>query len=545
VLQTSQHGQGWTRQISAAGLILAASSVFLLYLLNRDSHFSLMPVARDVVIESMQDGVLVADASGKTVDVNAAARRMFEGAADSGRNAHELLSSMGWTIPQAGEVSTLDRNGIALELRVAPVHNRGHEIGHAFLIRDITVANRAQMELQQAKANAEQAAVAKAEFLATMSHEIRTPLNGVLGIASLILGGNLDPALRKRMETLNTSAQSLRGLLDDILDISRIDSGRLRLEETLLSIDEIAHDITSLFREQASAKGVELRVSHSDVLPASVWGDGLRIRQILANLVGNAVKFTNKGYVLISLDAEIDDESSKVWIKIAIRDTGIGIDRERLDSIFTSTTQGGDASIKRRFDGTGLGLSICKKLVDLMKGRIQVKSQLDLGSEFVVELPLRIGPARPTVEAKPKIELTRIPARVLLAEDNPVSQLVATEILRKLGCAVDLASNGNEAVAMAANNCYDSILMDCQMPELDGWAASATLRQNGLKTPIIAVTASVLPYDRQRCIDAGMNGFIPKPIEAEDLHRELLLHIKVFSPAEGSRSSTSAAGKAQ
>jgi CheY-like chemotaxis protein len=358
-------------------------------------------------------------------------------------------------------------------------------------------------------------------------------LNGVIGIASLILDGSLDPALRKRMETLESSAQSLRSLLDDILDLSRVDSGRMRLEETVISIEEIARDVAALFREQASAKGVELRVSYSDDLPQAVWGDSLRIRQVVANLVGNAVKFTNKGHVLVALDAQVDETGNKAWVTISVKDTGIGIAADKLDSLFARFVQG-DASTTRRFGGTGLGLAICKKLVDLMNGRVRATSQLDVGSEFAVEIPLRLAPASASVPSKMKLQLSRIPARILLAEDNPVNQLVATEMLRKLGCAVDLASNGREAVEMAGNNCYDSILMDCHMPELDGYEAAVALRRSGLETPIIALTASVLPGDRQRCVEAGMNGFVPKPIELAELHKALLAHTNAFIPDAGS-----------
>ncbi len=524
IIQTSQHGIGWARQISITGLSIGVCSLAYLFLLGRGSKLGLMPVARDVVVESMQDGVLVSDANGRTVDINSAAIRMLGGmdeAAYFERNTRELLESFGLAIPPVGEFSALDRNSFVLELRVAIIRNHGYEIGHAFLIRDITEANRAQMELYRAKAQAEQAAVAKAEFLATMSHEIRTPLNGVIGMASLILDEPLDPALRKRMETLDSSAQSLRSLLDDILDLSRIDSGRMRLEETLVSIEEIATEVTALFREQASAKGVELRVSHSDDLPKTVWGDALRIRQVVANLVGNAVKFTTKGHVLVALDAQVDEALANAWITISVRDTGIGIAAEKLDSLFARFVQG-DASTTRRFGGTGLGLSICKRLVDLMSGRVRVSSQIEVGSEFVVEIPLRLAPTSAVPPVKPKARLSRIPARVLLVEDNRINQLVATEMLRKLGCAVDLANNGREALELAAKNTYDSILMDCHMPELDGYEASIALRQAGLETPIIALTASVLPGDRERCIEAGMNGFVPKPIELVELHRALL-----------------------
>jgi signal transduction histidine kinase/ActR/RegA family two-component response regulator len=538
IVQTSQHGSGWTRQVSIAGLTLAACNLGYLWLLRRGSHFSLMPIARDVVIESMQDGVLVSDASGNVVDVNAAAVRMLSVESESacvGKPAHDLLSGAGFSIPLTGEVHTLDRDGTVLELRIATIRNHQLAIGQAFQIRDITEANRAHAELKRAKALAEQAAVAKAEFLATMSHEIRTPLNGVMGMATLILDEPLTPSLRRRMETLHVSAQSLRSLLDDILDLSRIDSGRMRLEETAFSVEDVASEVTALFRAQAAAKGVQLRVILAEDLPKAVWGDTLRLRQIIANLVGNAVKFTAKGYVLITLDAKLDESCDKAWVSICVRDTGIGIPGDQLGKLFERFVQG-DASTTRRFGGTGLGLSICKKLVDLMGGSIRAKSQQEVGSEFTVEIPLRLAPNGSDRKAEGDIPLAPLYGRILLAEDNAVNQLVATGLLQKLGCSVDLALNGREAVELAASNHYDSILMDCHMPEVDGYEAAEALRRNGSTTPIIALTASVLPGDRERCLQAGMNGFVPKPIELAELHRALQHHMQKVNPAADSPS---------
>jgi signal transduction histidine kinase/CheY-like chemotaxis protein len=529
IVQTSQHGVGWTRQLSFAGFTMAVCSLAYLYLLSRGSHFSLMPVARDMVVESMQDGLLVAETSGKTVDVNPAALRMIgRGAAsiDSpiGEDARALLASLGFVIPNPGERATLRRGGAAIELRTAPILDRGAEIGQAFLLRDVTEANRAHSELHRAKAMAEQAAVAKSEFLATMSHEIRTPLNGVIGMSSLLLDEPLTPPLRKKLEILDASAQSLRTILDDILDISRIESGRLRLEEVPFGIEELANEVTSLFREQAAAKNVELRVSLDSEIPRAVWGDALRIRQVLANLVGNAVKFTEQGFVLVTLKAELDEGETNAWVTISVRDSGIGIPPEHLPNLFERFVQG-DASTTRRFGGAGLGLAICKKLAGMMKGTIRVTSQPAAGSEFVVEIPMRLAPEHTVLESAPKPPVTLVAARILLAEDNPVNQLVATEMLRKLGCAVDLARDGREVLEMSANQSYDSILMDCHMPELDGYQAAVALRMRGVSTPIIALTASVLPGDRERCRASGMDDFVPKPIDLTELHGALLRHV--------------------
>jgi CheY-like chemotaxis protein len=251
--------------------------------------------------------------------------------------------------------------------------------------------------------------------------------------------------------------------------------------------------------------------------------------------VGNAVKFTAKGYVLITLDAKLDESCDKAWVSICVRDTGIGIPGDQLGKLFERFVQG-DASTTRRFGGTGLGLSICKKLVDLMGGSIRAKSQQEVGSEFTVEIPLRLAPNGSDRKAEGDIPLAPLYGRILLAEDNAVNQLVATGLLQKLGCSVDLALNGREAVELAASNHYDSILMDCHMPEVDGYEAAEALRRNGSTTPIIALTASVLPGDRERCLQAGMNGFVPKPIELAELHRALQHHMQKVNPAADSPS---------
>ncbi len=523
--QVSQSGHLWTRRFSVSGVLIALCAIAYLYALRWELQFVITPVARDIVVDAMQDGLIVAGRAGKIVDANPSARRLLGGGDDVallGKPAVNLLEGLGFRIPREGEVVSLRLHSVDLELRVTPIISEGMPMGHAYLLRDITVACCAETELRRAKAQAEQAAVAKSEFLATMSHEIRTPLNGVLGISGLVLDEPLPPALRDRMETLHNSAQALRGILDDILDFSKIEYGALRLEENPLSILQIVEQVTALFRKQAERKQVSLRVSVGEGLPDAVRGDSLRIRQVLANLVGNAVKFTTEGFILVRVESHLDQTETNAWITVSVKDTGIGIDPARQRNLFERFVQA-DTSTTRRYGGAGLGLAISKKLVDLMKGQLTVESVPGEGATFTMELPMRIASPQRTIAAAPSSMEVHGPlrARVLLAEDNPVNQLVATAMLLRLGCAVDLARNGREAVEKAGTGHYDSILMDCHMPELDGYEATRSIRESGIRVPIIALTASVLDSDRARCEEAGMNAFVAKPIDFQQLQRTL------------------------
>jgi two-component system, sensor histidine kinase and response regulator len=385
-------------------------------------------------------------------------------------------------------------------------------------------------QLDDARRKAEEATAAKGGFLATMSHEIRTPMNGVLGMMALLDQTRLDRGQREYLDTARRSGEALLGIIDDILDLSKLEAGRMGVDAMPFAPRSAIDDVAALLRPLARDKGVELELMVGDDVPDRLTGDDRRVRQILLNLVGNALKFTAHGFVRI--EATMDtDESGARWLRVAIRDSGIGIDDLALSRLFTEFTQA-DTSTTRRFGGTGLGLAISRRLATLMGGSVLVASALGVGSTFTLVLPA-VAAAEPDVQdaaagaARPATVAKRR-AVVLLVEDNPVNQLVATRMLQLEGCEVDLAANGAEAVARARGRVYDLILMDCHMPVMDGFEATRRLHAELTATsrpPIVALTASVLDEDRELCRQAGMDAALAKPLQRAALAEALALWV--------------------
>ncbi len=393
-------------------------------------------------------------------------------------------------------------------------------IGRVFCYRDVTERHRTQQELLAASEEVRRASRAKGDFLAMMSHEIRTPLNAIIGINELMLDGELDREQRDYAQSIASSAEALLVIINDILDFSKIEAGRLEIEHIPFDLHGLIDDVVRLHAFRANDKGLHFNHAVAADVPRHLVGDPTRLRQIIGNFLSNALKFTDQGEIALTVDRLADASAPR--LRIAIRDSGIGMSAETQDKLFAPFTQA-DSTTTRRFGGTGLGLAITRQLVDLLHGEIRMTSAEGCGSTFTVLLPLpeaaahEVAVAPPVTKSAAAIAARQV-ARILLVEDNPTNQIVALGILRKLGYTdIDTAANGQEALAAVGHRPYDAILMDCQMPVMDGYTATGELRARGCDTPIIAMTANAMQGDREKCLAAGMNDFVPKPIRRPDL----------------------------
>lgn len=390
---------------------------------------------------------------------------------------------------------------------------------------DLTERHAMEQDLREAKAKAEQAAAAKNTFLANMSHEIRTPMNAILGFTDVLLEEVVTDSQRRHLTTVRNSARSLLSLLNDILDTAKLEHDAVELEVKDFSLREVCMQVHATLRINAQAKSLPLILDYPESVPEFFLGDALRIQQILLNLIGNAIKFTEKGQVVLHVRRLADK------LLLTVQDTGIGIAPDRINHIFDPFAQA-DASMSRRFGGTGLGTTIARQLIELMHGRIWVESELGVGSQFHVELPLTEGQKVENAEEQSMIELP--PLRILVVDDVPQNLELLEVILSRLGHTLTCARNGAEAVRCFTEDRFDIILMDVQMPVLNGLQATQLIRQLEVQqalteTPIIALSASVLEADVKAALLAGMNGFTHKPIDVLQLSQEIarLLHLQV------------------
>ncbi len=390
----------------------------------------------------------------------------------------------------------------------------------AMVYRNVT----AREALVRERDRAEAASAAKGQFLANMSHEVRTPLNGILGMAALLAETPLDPEPREYAQVIRSSAAALLAVVNDILDVSKVEAGMMTVESLPFDLRAACEEVVSLCGQLAAARGVELALDFDPACPAHLVGDGGRLRQVMLNLVTNAIRFTPAGSVRLVV-REREALAGASALSVAVADTGVGIPTDKLEHVFEKFTQA-DPSTTRRFGGTGLGLAISRALVELMGGSLTVASEQGRGSTFTARLTLPHAEAAAAVApaaGRAWRPLTR-PAHVLVVEDNPTNQRVAVQLLRKLGATAEVAGDGAEGVARARDGRFDVVLMDYHMPEMDGLAATRAIR--ALETPaaslpILALTASAMEADRRACAAAGMTGYLSKPIDLASLSRAL------------------------
>jgi PAS domain S-box-containing protein len=497
------------------------------------------------IVNSSGDAILSLDTQGKITSWNPGAEASF------GYTPEEVIGRHGTMFmteqrrdAELAEVKALIEKGesfsyetyrvrkdgsiVPVALTASPIRGVDGIRGVGIIAQDITERRATEVALLKAREEALESSRLKSEFLATMSHEIRTPMNGVIGLTTLLLDTPLNQTQRHYAEGAQGAGQALLTLMNDILDFSKLEAGKVELEIGPFDPRKLVEDVAGLLSESAHGKGLDLITHCSPDVAETLVGDIGRIRQVLLNLASNAVKFTAAGEVEISVSVP-DHARAQGWVRFEVRDTGIGIDEADHVRLFDSFSQA-DASTTRRYGGTGLGLAISRRLTQRMDGEIGVISRLGEGSTFWFALPMATSPGRSrdtssiaTVEhAASNLRHAghTSPGLVLVVEDNEVNQLVAREMVTKLGYQVGLATNGAEAVAAVVGTSYQAVLMDCHMPVMDGFEATAAIRRLpgvASRVPIIAMTAGAYDEDRRRCLDAGMDDFLAKPVDLSDL----------------------------
>jgi PAS domain S-box-containing protein len=546
-----------------------------------------------LIVDTAMDAVISMDEQGRITSWNKQAEHTFGWTAEeaAGRTLTDFLipdrlrlnhadgfqrflgTGESRVLNQRIEVPAVRKDGreIPIELSVTPITLTGQTSFNAFL-RDISDRKTAEREILRSKEHVEAvnkqlqtsletaerltvearaASTAKSEFLATMSHEIRTPMNGILGFTDLLIDTRLDDEQRDYLSTIKSSADSLLGIINDILDFSKVEAGKMQLDANWFDLNVVATDVTRLLSAQATAKGLTLTMDGGRTPLPRAFADSSRVRQVLLNLAGNAIKFTEKGVVTVRIEPEppalSESIASAAYVRVSVTDTGIGIPVEKQARVFEKFVQA-DSSHSRRYGGTGLGLAICKSLVELMGGTIGFESRPGHGSTFwftlVCETPVEDGfyravgtaPSAAGLEGTDDTSAALLnPAelellagqRVLLAEDNRANQRLVSTLLRRMGCQVDIVSSGRECVRKVGEQPYSLVLMDCHMPDMDGFEATVEIRKweaasrSSRRLPIVALTASLMDEDKRRCEHAGMDDFLGKPIQLEELTRAI------------------------
>jgi len=489
-------------------------------------------------LESTGNGILVIDWQGRIVNMNRLFSSMWQlpEALLLSQNDEAIFNCISDLVVDPGilmqrfrevvESNATDdilqlADGRVFQCKSLPQYRDERIIGRVFGFNDISERIRIEKDLIAARERAEAANQAKAAFLAMMSHEIRTPINGVMGMTTLMFDTPLDAEQKHFLDIIRSSSEALLAIINDILDYSKIEVHKLTLETIDFSLHALLEEFADLNSLRAAEKGIVFSWQLAPDVPLYLRGDPGRIRQILTNLVGNAHKFTASGSVELHVSRK-PDRQDRIVLHIDVEDTGIGIARENLDKIFVPFEQA-DTSTTRKYGGTGLGLAITKQLVELMGGEISVTSEEGVGTTFSFDIQLQAtatdaAAMRPNQNRKALASAVNSVFRMLVVEDNPVNMMVIQGLLKKLGyLSITKALDGQEAVEKATAETYDLILMDCQMPRLDGYDSTRRLRELGIATPIVAMTAHTLSGDREKCLEAGMNDYLTKPIALERL----------------------------
>jgi two-component system, sensor histidine kinase and response regulator len=517
--------------------------------------------SKNAIVETALDAVVSMNEEGVITEWNPQAERTFGWTAPEalGRSLAETIIPSGYrqahrdalkrllttgerSVEGRVEIIALHRDGheFPIELAVAPIYD-GRSISFCGFVRDITERRQAALALCQAKEAAEEANRAKSTFLAHMSHEVRTPLNGILGFAEVLQKMGAEATDEERadyLETINRSGRHLLGIINDVLDLSKIESGQIDSDPVRCAPHAIVADAVSFLRVRAREKGIDLRSRWEGRVPQTIVTDPSRFRQLLMNLIGNAIKFTEKGWVEVV--ARVENTDAQPRLAVDVNDTGIGIAPEHLASIFQPFVQA-DGSITRRFGGTGLGLTISRQIAERLGGTLEVSSEAGRGSQFsakiatgsldgveLLEAPIAdVVPDRQASAAP--ISLSGV--RILLVEDGATNRKLISLVLRRAGAEVALAEDGEIGVSRARAQKFDVILMDMQMPVMDGYQATAALRGDGLQIPIIALTANSMKGDAEQCLAAGCSGFLSKPIDSDRLLNGVATALRDAAPS--------------
>lgn len=530
------------KDIDITPISLLITGILFFYALFYYKLLDVVPIARDLLVEEMDDIVIVLDSQKRILDLNKRARDFILSStvASSDYAGKSILPMLDNWQDLARSITNSDSTRERIihsceegtefyDMNKSNIYDKkGSKIGALIILRNVTELEGALRETQKAKEAAEQANTAKGYFLANMSHEIRTPLNAVIGIADILDTADLPKDKQKYyIKLIHNSAESLLTIINDILDFSKIEAGKIEMEKNPFNLKELVQDIVETFAVTNSG-AVRIHPHIDGEIADSLLGDMVRVKQILMNLIANAVKFTKEGSIDVTLQ-QLERTENGSLVGITVADTGIGIPADKLGSIFESFKQA-DSSTTRKYGGTGLGLSIVKSLLELMGGSIMVESEPGKGSRFCLRIPFETASAGPCEKAQPAEtapmakDLTGM--RILVADDNKTNREIISLYLKNLSCVFDLVENGMMALEKLEQKDYDVILMDVQMPEMDGLEAARRIRAKerlaGGHIPIIALTAGAMQEDVAECLQAGMDAHLSKPVKAQKL-RDMLL----------------------